>query len=620
MTWHQYSMLKNRTQSRGFIIFCDLYNVLQNWQENVNKVNKCKNILYIFLSEKIKVYGNRQLLEKERRKEKRMSKRKRVLAALLAGCMVFGMTGCMKKDGSDGKKTDKGKKEAVEVPAGLEDPYKDTVTVTTVMPENAGIQFRDGDSYDDNPWYRAYKDRFNIEVKNAWVSNDYTTKLNLSIADGNLPDIFCVTGQQLDELCQADLIWDLTDIFDKYASDDLKGYMNQEAATFKTGQYDGKLYGIPQLSYGIIDQPSQVWIRKDWKEQLDLPDPESMEDVVSIAKAFQEKFGGYGIAEDQSLTTMYTLAPGWGAHPGIWVEGEDGKLEYGTVQPQMKEVLTAYAQWYKDGIIDPDFTIKDMNKRMQGDINGDVGIDPFAQWWGYQPGPDVVKNLGKDAVFEAYKIPSANGQEVKASVSFSNYGYVVVSKDCKNPEAVMKLLNFYAYMMDHAQDKETEEFVDSLFGNAYTNIPYALRVINPMTDYNQFVQVTDALKQKDEGKEVDAAALGKNAVKYQNCLNFIKDGDPTGVGDWLQQGSPKSAYRISKEMIDNEEYVKDALWGRATETLLNAGTTLDSILLEGFTKIIVGEEPVSYFDTLVSNWKEAGGEKATEEINETYGK
>ena len=69
-------------------------------------------------------------------------------------------------------------------------------------------------------------------------------------------------------------------------------------------------------------------------------------------------------------------------------------------------------------------------------------------------------------------------------------------------------------------------------------------------------------------------------------------------------------------MIDNEQYIKDAYWGQQVETLLNSGSTLDDILKEGFTKIIVGEEPIDYFDTLVENWKSAGGEKATEEVNE----
>ena len=130
------------------------------------------------------------------------------------------------------------------------------------------------------------------------------------------------------------------------------------------------------------------------------------------------------------------------------------------------------------------------------------------------------------------------------------------------------------------------------------------------------VKVSGAL---EKGLDEDPAALGKDGVKYSNSVDFIKEGASTGVGDYLQQGGPKAAYRISKEIIDNERYIKDAMWGPATETLLSAGSTLDDILTEGFTKIIVGEESIDYFDTLVDNWAKAGGTKATEEINETYG-
>lgn len=115
---------------------------------------------------------------------------------------------------------------------------------------------------------------------------------------------------------------------------------------------------------------------------------------------------------------------------------------------------------------------------------------------------------------------------------------------------------------------------------------------------------------------MDSSELGKDAVKYEHCVEWLEKKTPEAVGDWMQQGSPKSAYRISKEMIDNNEIVKDAYWGQQVETLLSSGSTLDDILKEGFTKIIVGEKPVEYFDTLVENWKAAGGEAATKEVNE----
>lgn len=545
--------------------------------------------------------------------------KKKVISVLLAAAIAVSCTACgnTEQDGSTGGQAagDGGAAPVVaEKPEDIWAPYEETVTISTVMPENAGIQWQEGDDYDNNPWYRAYKDRLNIQMVNDWVSNDYSTKLNLSIADGNIPDVFVVNSQQLEQLYEAGLIWDMTDVFENYASDRLKGYMEQEKDTFATGFYEDRLYGIPQLSYGIIDQPLQVWIRKDWKENLKLEDPKTIEDLEAIAKEFQEEYGGYAITEDQSLESFYILATAWGVQPGIWVEQEDGTIGYGSIQPQMKEVLATFARWYKEGLLNSEFTICDQTKMMQAVINGEVGVCPFYQWWGYSPGPDVVTNLGPEAIFEPYAIPSANGTTVKASIDFANYGYIVVSKKCENPDAVVKLINFYAYLMDEAQEKEDPAFIKELFNNAYPNLAYSIRVINPMTDYNIYEGVMETLA---KGVDEDASHLGSGAVKYENSADFIKNQTPEAVGDYLQMGAEKSAYGIAKKMLDEDLVVRNKLWGRKTETLLSAGSTLDDLLKEGFTKIIVGEQPVEYFDTLVDNWMKAGGEQATKEVNET---
>ena len=139
-----------------------------------------------------------------------------------------------------------------------------------------------------------------------------------------------------------------------------------------------------------------------------------------------------------------------------------------------------------------------------------------------------------------------------------------------------------------------------------------------MTDYNQFIQVKDAVDRYLAGEEVDISDLGKNVSKYNSCVNWVENQDVNGVGDWLQQGNDRSTYGIAKEYVDKKQYVQDAMWGAQTPTLQSAGSTLNDILTEGFTKIIIGDQPIDYFDTIVQQWLTAGGEQATVEINEAY--
>ena len=539
----------------------------------------------------------------------------RICTAALAALMsVSTLSGCMSKGG-----TSKQEFPRVEPPADIWAPYSEEVTVTAFVPENSGTEFQGDDDYGNNPWYRAYKERFNINLQNKWVSNDYDTKLNLAIADKDIADVFYVDAARLNTLHEADMIMNLEEVFESYASDVLKNYRKDYADTWETGCFDGQLYGMPQMSYGIIDQFQYVWIRQDWMKECGFSEPKTMDDVIKIATTFAEKYGGYALPECQTLENMYRLALSWGAHPDIWVKKDDGTIEYGTIQPVMKEVLKQYAEWYKEGIVNPNFTTLNWDKMMQGMINGECGVIPFAQWFGYNPLPDLIKNQGADAIFYPYEIPTQDGSKIMGSVKFSNEGYVVIRKGCTNPEAIMKIVNFYAYTVNDAVGKETNEYLSSLHSFNYPNCVRETRIINPKNDYNQFLQVKGAFDKYLAGETVDTADLGTNLSKYNSCVNWVTSQDPNGVGDYLQQGNDRSAYGIAKKYVDEKQYVQDAKWGPDTPTLQSAGSTLNDILTEGFTKIIIGEKDIDYFDELVEQWKTAGGAKATEEVNEMYG-
>ncbi len=79
--------------------------------------------------------------------------------------------------------------------------------------------------------------------------------------------------------------------------------------------------------------------------------------------------------------------------------------------------------------------------------------------------------MGPEAIFEPYKILKESGEEAVGDINFGNSNYIVINSDCENPEAVLKLVNFFAYMMDDAAGNETPEFIGSLYDNSYPNIP-----------------------------------------------------------------------------------------------------------------------------------------------------
>lgn len=99
----------------------------------------------------------------------------RICAMLMVIVSVISLAGCMSKPSASTAQSSA----KVEAPEDIWAPYPETVVITTMGEENSGTEFQNGDDYGNNPWYRAYKERFNIDLQNKWISNDYGTKLNL---------------------------------------------------------------------------------------------------------------------------------------------------------------------------------------------------------------------------------------------------------------------------------------------------------------------------------------------------------------------------------------------------------------------------------------------------------
>jgi putative aldouronate transport system substrate-binding protein len=111
--------------------------------------------------------------------------------------------------------------------------------------------------------------------------------------------------------------------------------------------------------------------------------------------------------------------------------------------------------------------------------------------------------------------------------------------------------------------------------------------------------------------------------KIKDAMFFLETGDPTpgnSLGGLLQIAGERSAYGLAIQQEENDEYIYSKLWGSVPEALNRYGTTLDDLLLEGFTQIIQGNRPVSYFDTLVKSWYDAGGREMTDAVNAAYGR
>lgn len=541
---------------------------------------------------------------------------------MLAGTLLAGTAGC---GGSQGEETGAVKAEESARPAGEtagEDgpygKYAEPVTLTRAQMTTSATQWENGDDEADNPWTRTALEEFNIKLEDAWAADgsQYADKINLSIASQTLPDVFWVNANQFKQVTELGLAADLTDAYETCASDTLKGIMESDTEAFESGKVDGRLMGISTQHYGIISQMNCVWIRDDWMRKLNLKAPETMEDLIEICRQFtvNDPDGNgiddtYGLAADKTLGTLYAMMNAWHAYPKIWIAQEDGGIAYGAVQKEARNALEAFQKLYAQGILSREFAVADQAKMTEDLVSGKVGVAIWGSSFGYAPGIDVVKNNGEEAIFKPYPLPSADSETVKLAIDWPVGNYVVVNKNCKNPEAAIRMINLYTRVCNEGTLEDYDTYINNERG--WGAIPF--QVQNPMADYNQYVEISRVQDSRDaDGLTPDQ--LGK----YEHVIDWIDNKNPDSLGQYSQV-SQEGSYGVMKDFVDNGRYVRTAFKGVSTNTMVQKMSSLDAMQDETFTKIIMGGD-IGSFDSFVENWNSLGGSEITEEMNDLYAK
>lgn len=548
---------------------------------------------------------------------------------LIAACLVVLMllaTACGKSDtgqssGQDQDKTAETNDTDKAPESGKDDPfgkYGEPITLSlgkSVSTKNTNLP--NGDTVDNNEYYRFIEKKLNIKVSHEWqteTQDAYQQKLSVSIASQDLPDAFIVNEKQLKQLVEADLIADLTDVYDKYASQQIKNYYDSYGdRVLKRATFDGKLMAFPGTEIG--GQHSITWIRQDWLDKLGLQPPKTLDELLAVAKAFTENdpdgnnkkdtYGFTGIPTLAGWNTVNGFDPIFGAlhaYKGQWLKDQSGNAVYSSTLPEMKTALAKLHELYAAGIIDKEFPVrKDSAELIAGNKVGIV----FGPWWiPYWPLPDSVKNDPK-AEWKPYTAP------LDADGKFNTYdqnptgSFLVVNKEYAHPEAVAKVLNV-EYQGIRKLDPESKDIYKDL-NVSWTIWPFALQIDTEDAAYRSHLELKKAWDAKDASNERDEIKMWYENVK-KNAENPKKD---------LAAWSDAMARMDGSAEIDPSKLtvIRNVFFGQ-TKTMELKWAILEKMENETFLKIILGEEPVDKFDSFVQEWKKLGGDEITKEVDE----
>ena len=497
------------------------------------------------------------------------------------------------------------------------------------------MKFPDGDTNEDNVYTRYLKDNFNIEVVVDWsaaTGNDYTQKVNLCIASNTLPDGMQCGRKEMLAAAKSDLLYDFTELFPQYASPQVRAIMDSgDGSAYEYSMYNGKqvcTVGVDVAASG----ESMVNIRQDWLDELGLDAPETLDDIEAIAKAFKEKKPAgeatIPIAGPDKNNTNFLQAgvsscgfepvfAAYDAYPGYWVEGDDGNIVYGTNTENSRKAFERLANWYAEGLIDPEMGVRDQADEQ---INaGNVGMY-FCAWWKIGYGITDAYRNDPTANWQSYVVKSEDGKwNTREQCPVASY--CIFNKNISEDVAKAGLIINNVWVRD--ENKLTTEY------GANTSIYwYPLR--NSMGALDECEVTYDALMQVLNGEKTaedfnrgtdDAYKLLYNdCVTVTDCVQGYEAGSNNlGIENFdvdntnfprlysILAGVKPSALNRPDKSVYSECYSQ-------TDTMEAKWANLETAEKEMALRIITGKDDISAFDTFVEKWNNEGGSEITAEV------
>jgi len=332
-------------------------------------------------------------------------------------------------------------------------PLETNETITWWVELHSLVQKNYG-SLNDTPFAAELKRQTGVNIEFVHPPrNEANSRLRLMFESGTTTDIiesawFTDTERGLSKLIKEGHIIRLNDVIEK-VSPNFKKYLitNPEIEkSIKTPENDYAYYPMMRGDKRLSTFRGFM-VRSDLMEKVGVRQiPTTIDELESLLYKFKEMNVEIPISilqNDLIGRDSASLSGAYGFITGFYLE--DGIVKFGCYEPKFKEYITLLAKWYKDGLLDKNFTDNDFNRLGEEFGEGKIAIvyasagGHFGAWIPILqqnvvgadveplPYPSLVKGKGP-------RIGQYNG-------TVDRYGAVISAK-CKNIELAARVLDF----------------------------------------------------------------------------------------------------------------------------------------------------------------------------------
>lgn len=304
---------------------------------------------------------------------------------------------------------------------------------------------------EDNMWTKWINENGPADVKFVAIPRwESQSKLNVLLASGSAPDLIFEFGTSIrNQLFDQKQLMPLEDLIEQH-SVEYKALMEKYPQLKQAGiKSDGKLYEVGRMNevYPLVS----VFIREDWLQNLGLEMPVTEEEFLAVAKAFTEQdpdgngkadtygVGGFEFGDNAGLFRYIFNAN--------WVnQDENGNIQVGP--ERLKKEAEFKRALYEAGVVDKDFlSDKDGSKSKQNFLNGKIGIYAFMtnDYMSFATRElDTLMTNVPDAKLKILPLPKTSAGQFTTVWNNPVQMTTVVNARAKNPEAIMKYIDFLA--------------------------------------------------------------------------------------------------------------------------------------------------------------------------------
>jgi putative aldouronate transport system substrate-binding protein len=230
-------------------------------------------------------------------------------------------------------------------------------------------------SFNEVPYVQELCKRLNMDVK--FVSPPFgmeAEQFNLLASSQDLPDLVTYDWRSYvgggEKAVKEGLIIRLNDFFDRYCPDLVK-YLKSEPGVDKDIKTDSGTYFF--VPYVFSDFMQCVYmgpqVRQDWLQDLGLAAPTTFDDWYTMLQGFKDKKG----ATAPLIVRISDLKSGsfvnsFGMNLAFYQQ--NGAVKFGPMESGYRQFLELMSKWYRDGLLDQDFSTLD-KKTLDAKVTGE---------------------------------------------------------------------------------------------------------------------------------------------------------------------------------------------------------------------------------------------------------